>query len=78
MDDKLRRVITITTPDTLTPTNTLTNAVVISYVLHVKIEGYKEVKLPLVIGTIPYVKRDDQQTPQTNGNGKYFARMRLV
>lgn len=54
-DEKIyQRIITISIPMGLVPTNTLTNAVIVNYVLHVKVEGYKEVKLPIIMGTIPF------------------------
>ena len=36
------------------PSNTLTNAVQVKYILHVKISGYLEHKIPIIIGTRSY------------------------
>jgi len=67
-DDKIyQRNISIEVPEKLTPTNTLTNALCIEYVLHVKVEGYKEWKLPIVIGTIPF---DENRQQQINTQGQ--------
>jgi len=54
-NDKIhQRVISIEVPDKSNPTNVLKNAVVINYIIHVKVEGYPEMKLPVIIGTIPF------------------------
>ena len=64
-EDKIyQRLISIPIPNELSPTNTLTNAVVINYVLHVKVDGYKELKLPLIIGTIPFDETRHQRVQQ--------------
>ena len=49
-----QRVLSIPIPANSTPSNTLTNAVVVRYVVHIKIEGYPEIKQPIVIATKPY------------------------
>ena len=50
----VHQTVTIKVPEKTAATNILTNAVVLNYIIHVKVEGYPEMKLPIIIGTIPY------------------------
>ena len=71
----VHQTVTIKVPEKTAATNILTNAVVLNYIIHVKVEGYPEMKLPIIIGTIPYDENQAMQAIVGNEEGICFKQL---
>jgi len=65
-----QRILTIPIPEGTPPTNVQTKSIKLNYTIHIKIDGYPELKLPLTIGTKPlmYTQENAQQAEQPNAS----------